>query len=128
MFGFKAASLVPTASFHGDMATGLAHPVGGARAMVGLQGGEWPVRVGQHVDAALRADQDGDIGRDGRFRNSFRRFQNRFGVVEKCSHTELIGTRGRVFAKMRLFVVQGVHRVDAGGAAGGQQACQHGDA
>jgi len=57
-----------------------------------LQGGERPVRVGQHVDAALRADQDGDIGRIRRLGGSFRCFQDRLGVIKKCSHTELIGT------------------------------------
>jgi hypothetical protein len=92
MFGFKAASLVPTASFHGDMTACLAHAVGRAGAVMSLQGGERPVRVGQHVDAALRADQDGDIARVSRFRSNFRGFQNRGGVIEKCSHTELIGT------------------------------------
>ncbi len=46
-----------------------------------LQGGERPVRVGQHVDAALRADQDGDIGRVRRWGSSFRRLQDRLGVI-----------------------------------------------
>jgi len=92
MFRFQAASLVPGPPFHGDMTACLAHPVGRTGPVMSLQGGERPVRVGQHVDAALRADQDGDIGRIGRWGSSFRRFQDRFGVIEKCSHTELIGT------------------------------------
>lgn len=123
MFSFQAASLVPTASLDRDLAICLAHPVGRAGAMMGLQGGERPVRVGQHVDAALRADQNGHISRVGRLGGSFRRFQNRLGVIEKYSHTELIGTEGQVFGKIRLFVAQGRERIDPGSSERGNRSC-----
>jgi len=97
MFSFQAASLVPGPSFDGDMTAGLAHPVGRARAVMSLEGGERPVRVGHHVDAALACNQYGHIRRVGGFGSSFRRFQDRFCVVEKCSHEELIGTGKPVF-------------------------------
>ena len=91
MFRFQTAPVISGASLDGDMPAGLAHPIGCAGAVMSLQGGERPVRVGQHVDAALRADQDGDIRRNSRFGSSFRRFQDRLGVFEKCPHTGLIG-------------------------------------
>ena len=98
MFSFQAASLVPKASFHCDAATCLANPVGGAGAVVSLQGSKRPVGIGHHVDAALGADQDGDICRIRcRFGSRFGSLQNCFGIIQKGAHNELIGMGGPLF-------------------------------
>ena len=103
------------------MAARLAHAVCRAGTVMSLEGGERPVRVGQHVDAALGGDQDGDIGRVRRFRSSFRRFQDRLGVIEKSSHSELIGTGEQVFGENRLFVAQSFVGINARGAQSGNE-------
>jgi len=127
MFRFQAASLVPRASFHSDVTAGLAHAVRGASAVMSFQGGEGPVRVGHHMDAALRGDQNSDIARVRRLGSGFGRFQDRFGVVEECPHTELIGTGSRVFGKIWLLVAQSFVGIDACGAKGREQAGQQRD-
>ncbi len=88
MFSFQPASLISGAPFYRDMAARLAHPVGGPGTVVRLQGGKGPVGIGNHVNTALLADQDGDVSRVGdRFGGSFGGLQNRFGVIEKCPHS-----------------------------------------
>lgn len=97
MFGFQAASLVAGTAFHGNVAACLAYPVGGVGAVVRFKGCQRPIGIGDHVDAALRADQDCEIG--GGFGGSFSRFENCFGVLKKCPHSELIGNGKGVFRK-----------------------------
>ena len=87
MFGFQAASVATGTPFHCDMAARLANAVGGTGAVMRLQGCKGPIGIRHHMNAALGADQDGDIGRVGRrFSSGFRGFENRFGVLEKCPH------------------------------------------
>jgi len=63
MFHFQVAPLVSGTAVHANPPLPLADPVKSTGPMVGFERGQRPVGVGEHVDAAFRADQNGHVGR-----------------------------------------------------------------
>ena len=60
--GFEHTGTEAFAAFHADGAGLLAYSIGRFRAMMPAEGVERPVGIGNHVDRALLADQDGHCG------------------------------------------------------------------
>lgn len=105
-FGLQVAAAASGTAFHSYAALMAAHTVERAGAVVQGERGERPVGIGQHLDAAFGADQNGEIsGRCGGLGRGFCGIQDGFGVLDEgaecasCAHTELIGPAGRSFEK-----------------------------
>ena len=76
---------------------------------------ERPIAIGNHVNPALRADQNGNIRRlVSRPQGRIRRFKYLGGVVEEPAHNSLIAPVGKCVSASGLLCAASSHDFPAG--------------